>query len=272
MTREDLVLYRENKAEKNLLFHGTLENISGGLKVGGIDGVLWTSEYPTISQCYIPDGGLKALKPVLMDYQKKMSVRPVKGDFWFSVVVRDMGYDLNDERIKWGKNGFEAESWPCIYPTYEECMKHIESKGYSEGDDWLKIGFSDGKEVLLEKGYERSGKVFVGCKRGLKLKDLRCGESDLMNLEYYNVDGFEKAEREGYDGVIINDFAQTDEGNMGHVSIGLFQNAVDRMEWGEYEAKRFGFKGGLRDVDIKSTVEFDEYCENTLSTERGMDF
>ena len=37
--------------------------------------------------------------------------------------------------------------------------------------------------------------------------------------------GFQKVEKDGYDGIKINDYAQVEsEGNFGHTSIGLFES------------------------------------------------
>jgi len=57
----------------------------------------------------------------------------------------------------------------------------------------------------------------------LRILDISEGEGDLLNLQYHKLDSFQQAKQDGYDGVKIDDFAQSETfGNYGHSSIGLF--------------------------------------------------
>jgi hypothetical protein len=83
--------------------------------------------------------------------------------------------------------------------------------------------------------YRLSGRLFIVIpKEDLKIFDATMGgevEGDLNSLEYNNFGLIRGAEKAGYDGIKINDFAQIEsEGNFGHHSIGLFKNALKKVE------------------------------------------
>lgn len=70
-------------------------------------------------------------------------------------------------------------------------------------------------------------------KRDLRLLDFTLGgeiEGDLMNVDYHRIPEFRRAAKQGYDGVVINDFAQSNNyGNVGHISYGLFKHVVEDL-------------------------------------------
>ncbi len=96
--------------------------------------------------------------------------------------------------------------------------------------------------ILLDKNYQiapanfnAKGRLFIlKPKRDLKIYDTTNKERidpDLLNKDYYRFDWFEAAKKKGYDGIKINDFAQTEKmGNMGHTSIGLFPETIKDIE------------------------------------------
>ena len=108
----------------------------------------------------------------------------------------------------------------------------------SENDDmhhgcsWkLKTGSIDGKNILLPFDYKTNGRLLIiKPKRDIKIYDTTIGgkrNSDLTDLDYHKHNWFEKAEKSGYDGIRITDFAQSvDNGNVGHLSIGLFEKTL----------------------------------------------
>jgi hypothetical protein len=56
-------------------------------------------------------------------------------------------------------------------------------------------------------------------------------ESDLTDVDYHNLPMFRSAEKKGYDGVRITDFAQVEsEGNFGHISFGIFNGSIRKFK------------------------------------------
>lgn len=114
--------------------------------------------------------------------------------------------------------------------------KPTSSDDYNNSYSWkLKV---DGWE-LAPADYSHQGRLLILTpKRDLRILDTTNRgrrEGDLTDLDYHKHDWFEKAEAQGYDGIKINDFAQSnDQGNFGHVSYGLF-------------------KSTLKDLDVKET-------------------
>ena len=82
--------------------------------------------------------------------------------------------------------------------------------------------------------YQMRGKLFILIPdQDLNVYDMTYGGSidgDLTDLDYHKTDFFDKLKQKGYDGVKINDFAQSnDQGNFGHTSIGLFKQALPKV-------------------------------------------
>jgi hypothetical protein len=108
---------------------------------------------------------------------------------------------------------------------------------YSTGNDYswdLKMGFDQNKnQIILPANYRAEGRLLIiKPKEDLKIFDYAKGrESDMMDLDYHKLDLFKKVEKEGYDGIRINDFAQIEgEGNFGHDSIGLFESTIPKLD------------------------------------------
>lgn len=113
---------------------------------------------------------------------------------------------------------------------YEPTMKNDEFGDYS----WkLKTKYRNGKSILLPANFREKGKLFImKPMRDFKILDLRRSEEgDLSDVEYHNTEGFRAAEKAGYDGIYINDFAQIEsEGNSGHTSIGVFNSSIKDLD------------------------------------------
>ena len=96
----------------------------------------------------------------------------------------------------------------------------------------LKIKYENGEEVVLPKDYRTKGRLLILTpKETLNIFNMRTSvEGDLTDLDYHKIDIFRKVEKEGYDGVLINDFAQIEsEGNFGHKSIGIFNDSINKL-------------------------------------------
>jgi len=147
----------------------------------------------------------------------------------------------------------------------------LESMGYSPDRELYDLDFSwalyTDKNDIVAKNYRPDGRLFiVTLKRDMKFFDMTNAgdvEGDLMDLDYNKLDTFTKIEASGYDGVKINDFAQSDNlGNYGHWSYGFFKNTLNDLNIKEIKAVH-------QDIDINSddediTPEYKNYM-NTIN-------
>lgn len=228
---------------EGVLFHGTAEEIEGGLKPGG-DGTLWTSDSPVIAQQYIPASGIESIRSKPMDYELDSRVLPNLNDTFYGLARRISGLEITDvERDHMG----QAKSWavPEGWPTYGDVVRYVEQDlGYDPGrfgSYSLKVVTEGGKDRVMPAGWKMAGQLFMTLADGLDLKDVRqASEPDLSLYEHNNVGAFRAAAAEGRDGVVINDFAQTDQyGNFGHLSFGLNRNGLAKVKWVSIPATRF---------------------------------
>jgi len=114
-------------------------------------------------------------------------------------------------------------------------------KTYSSNNDYRwDLKFKDSE--LQPSDFKFQGRLLIVIpKRDLKLFDATYNgerEADLMNLDYHRHDWFEMAKKKGYDGIKINDFAQSDDyGNVSHYSYGLFEDTLKDLDIKEIKAK-----------------------------------
>jgi len=241
---------------KGLLFHGTCESFEDALKGGPYDGVLWTADSPVIAQQYIPSSGSSVLVHRPMDYELKDRVRPNPDSWWNGLAKRISGLECREVELDaYGR----AKSWivPDGWPTYGDCVRHVEEVlGYrtDRGGYEIRQQLVDGRFEDRPAGWQVEGWLYVALSDGLRFKDLRrSSEGDLMDLEYHDVEGFETAASEGWDGVIINDFAQADgHGNVGHVSWGLLPKGLEKAEWIRLPAVRRPLESGHFTPDVEA--------------------
>lgn len=124
----------------------------------------------------------------------------------------------------------------------------LEALGYKHTgyDDNYNLNFgwkiSIDNDQLQPADYRTQGRlIIITPKRNFKILDTTNRgrrEGDLTDLDYHKHDWFEQAQKNGYDGIKINDFAQsTDMGNVGHTSIGLFQNTLRDVNAEEIQAQ-----------------------------------
>lgn len=227
--------YTTKELFDQLLFHGTCENIIGNLKPGG-DGLFWMAESPAIAQTYIPEAGATMIVN-LNSHSPNESIRPDKG-FEYDILqqmVQD-GYALPYEIKKW--NGNQAMSWSTFKSIkYSDLINYIENVlGYQpdeRGFYRLKLQSNTGdiNKFLRKDDYKQGNLYMLIGKNKLKIKDISQHGFDLSNPAYLQYNIFRNIEKEGYDGVRINDYAQTDNwGNLGHISIGIFKSAISKLQ------------------------------------------
>lgn len=247
------------------LFHGTGEPLSGDLRPGGYDGLFWTAETSAVAQTYIPASGGSVLVGV-RSFELNDHVRPSQHSALYAL-AKQMGPAPDD--VKWDRHGV-AQSWRipegCL--TNLDVVNHIENVlGYvnkGSGKDRSYEMLADGWDPLTKEHrimpatHKRVGSlVIVDGFQSMKFLDISFGESDLSDVQYHNHSAFQRARESGYDGVVIDDFAQTKTwGNVGHRSIGFFTQAVSRLEKILIPAKRFEWGPTVKDLEIKDTPEF----------------
>jgi hypothetical protein len=150
---------------------------------------------------------------------------------------------LEDQKKELQKKWFEVDPQRKKIKYVNEKLTALGYKpnGRNEADsnnNWtLKID-NDG---LVSPDHKAKGRLFI-CTvlRDLKIYDNTYGgqiEGDLTDVEYHSHELFQKKQSEGYDGVRINDFLQSEHhGNVGHKSIGLFKHAIKFLDIDEIEA------------------------------------
>jgi hypothetical protein len=231
------------------LFHSSGEPFDDkNLRGGGYDGIVWTTTDSAISQTYIPVAGAE------MFTQTSSILLPSQSSIITSI-QKMVGLEYDD--ITWGRGG-RAESYRVLKNPFQDIddahdsyydtvpLKNkrindyiINTLGYKPtGEDYnnnyqwkLKV---DGNKIM-PANYQMKGRLFILVpSQDLKVYDMTYGgsiEGDLTDLDYHKTAFFDELAKKGYDGVKINDFAQSsDQGNFGHTSIGLFKQALGKVD------------------------------------------
>lgn len=248
--------------EQDALYHGTSELIKGRLTVGAYDGILWTGKTPDIAQNYIPECGLSAMHFKPGRWEMDNPVRLLRrGDMIFGL-LKQMGYDISaefDDMDNVLRYSIKKEGVSVATPTNSDAYGFLTDRlGYDKDVDAItvKMAFVDKTLTPLPKDYKRKGELYIlsGASK-LNLYDMAVGESDLGDRQYHRCDLFRKLEEKGYDGVVINDFAQSKiQGNFGHKSTGLFKSALEKMDFFKIDAVNHDWVD-YDDFRSKSTAE-----------------
>lgn len=250
-----------NKYNKeDLLFHGSGEPIDGPLVARSWGGILWVGETPDVAQNYIPTSGSSIIVHI-PTYKDNFTFRPDKG---FNLdLLNLMGYYPKD--IKWDHIG-QAISYSVDgkgLPTHREVRNYVENVlGYKKDRNGAYHIREDDNGNIAPASYKLKGTLFIIIgKSKLKLYDMTGGtnDDDLMDPTYNKIHLFKRIEKEGYDGVIINDFAQSKMwGNVGHRSIGIFPSGLAKLKIENTPASNFDWGDSLDAVD---TEEFKQWLE-----------
>jgi len=203
------------------MFHGSLESFTGGLKPGG-DGLIWFTDSPKIAQLYIPQSGGE------MALNERSLQRPSQ-DQTIQELQKMIGIEYDTSKVKWGPGG-QANSfsgpkgWDHL-PTEEDINGLMKKYGFEKDDhDLYRIRTHHGK--ILKPNTKVKGRLFIArVKKPLSIYKKAMGEGDLTDVQYNDLSTFKKVEEVGYDGILIDDFAQSKEwGNFGHLSVGVFDD------------------------------------------------
>lgn len=214
-----------------VLFHGTLETFAGGLKGGGYDNIIWFSDSPRIAQLYIPRAGMTS------HLDAETISRPTK-DVYLQNLQKLIGIDYDLEDVEWDRNratSFSApKGWDKL-PKEADVIRLMKESGWADERGQFKIKFN--KDKPLKPGEASPGRLFIAkVKEPLTVWVKATGDGDLQDLQYHDLKGFKAAEAQGLDGVVIDDFAQSEvEGNFGHQSLGMFSD--DKLQIREVPAQ-----------------------------------
>jgi hypothetical protein len=207
-----------------LLFHGSLEDFEGDLRPGGFDRAAWFADTPSVAQLYIPCAGLRVY--VTPDGLRWPSLSPQ-----IRAIQAALGIEYDEAKV-------ERDAHGCLrsyglprgwreFPTVEDVAARLQGLGFPVRG--AQIGFHRGR--LLRPEECAPGRLFVVTPRTpLKIANLAAGgEGDLQQPQHLELSLFQRAAAAGYDGVLIHDFAQSREyGNLGHLSVGLFEHALPK--------------------------------------------
>lgn len=235
------------------LFHGTLEEFEGALRPGGYDQVLWFADVPSIAQLYIPCSGGSA-------YMTPEGLKRPSQHAATQALQRQTGiiYDY-ESGVEWDEYGrlrsyASPRGFEGRIPTDAEVVEMLRDAGFGMLRPWESFSVDtyiddEGRYHVLPPGTCRTGRLFVARpRRDMKIYVMAHEEGDLMSPQYHAVKAFAALAERGYDGVLINDFAQSKEwGNLGHFSVGIFPHAVGDLEatsvpaeYREFEDRRWG--------------------------------
>ena len=224
-------------------YHGTCETFGGPLRPNQYDGCLWLAYAPTVAQTYIPASGSRTLIGVSR-WQMDEPVRPSgngpsrRPEGLYAVALHlgfpaavDVEFDACDRPVAYGT--------PPGYPTNREVVQRLAAMGYAwqEGTDfqaWVRTAVGKDKDIFLPKDHRMEGRLFiVDGVSDLKLYDYASGrDGDLTDVDYRKIDLFRDVEAQGYDGIIIHDFCQTEtHGNVGHRAIGVFPGGIAKIRY-----------------------------------------
>lgn len=213
--------------KNSYLFHGSAEKISGGLKGGGYDGMIWFADSPKIAQLYIPTAGITL-------YLGADTISRPSQDDHCQLLQKQLGIEYDYSDIEWDgqrpKSFANPKGWEKL-PTEADVERLMKKGGFGtrkHSFDPFIIHVDSGK-ILKEKEAQK-GRLFIAqTKEPLTLWRKAKGDSDLQDLQYHDLYGFQKMRERGLDGVLIDDFAQSKEyGNFGHLSVGLYK--TDKLD------------------------------------------
>ena len=230
------------------LYHGTLvEFPAAKLTTGGYDDVLWTTDSAPIAQSYLGCSGISVSMGPGSIFRPSMNrhVQAVQERLGFNFgygTSRAPDFDAHGDPKAWfWPVGMPKEHWEAE----KEIKRRILESGWKpirEGSEVFEFDFDDGK--LLGPGECAEGRLFIiTVEQDLRIFDMTEGgevEGDLMDVDYHKLDVFRAAEKRGFDGIKINDFAQSKLwGNFGHTSIGVFRGSLKKLSWVAIPARNF---------------------------------
>lgn len=246
-----------------VLFHGTPKDFERP-RPGG-DQVFWTADNSAVAQTYIPATGSTITASLTHGLQDKLWPQVYDA---FTAVAAQMGYEAQDVRLDDLGRIRSYRYPPQGWPTYDEVCDHMEQQlGYPRGPrgkgcyELLVNGWDAEKQqpVVMPHDYRRMGHLLIiGGHEQLRLYDMSTGESDLMAPQHRRLGLFAKLREQGWDGVVIDDFAQCRNwGNVQHKSYGFFEEALGALQIQRIPATRFDWADDhARSLQVTKTPEY----------------
>lgn len=243
------------------LFHGTgvkfpMKEIRGG----GYDDIIWTAEAPTIAQNYIPISGLVV-------YASAETIRFPSKDELIQQIQEMIGIHYDHFDVKWDYMGraisFSVpEYWDHI-PKAKEIQEMLSDIGFEKPDINRPYAFRVSESRILRPDEKTLGRLFIfEAQEPVRIFDYTSGgekEGDLTDVDYNKLNLFRIIEKKGYDGIKINDYAQSEYwGNFGHTSIGLFPRALSKFRWTTIPASNFDWGEGIS-INETMTPEYKSF-------------
>lgn len=261
-----------------MLFHGTGAMFDDPPRPGS-DGLFWCALDPATAQNYIPATGGKVFAG-FSSYEKNQSVAPHQNDPFFSIAL-----SLSDAAPSDVQRDFRGRATsyriPKGWPTYQDVGKHIEEVlGYEnqhQGSGSHRYALrSTGWDAVLQlptivhNDYREVGQLLIieGFEH-LRLLDISTGEGDLSNPQHSKLRLFAQARAQGYDGMVIDDFCQSENwGNVGHTAVGFFDHAIPDLTIHAIDACRHEWGLDRQALMHTSTPEFEQWQQERLSRAR----
>jgi hypothetical protein len=204
------------------LFHGTSAHVSGQLRGGGYDNIIWFSDTPKIAQLYITGSGFTAY--LSADQISRPNKQP-----YIQQLQKQLGIEYDYASVEWEGNRatsyYSPKGWASL-PTEKDVDRLMKDKGFGlqrkhSSDPYIVQVVND---KILKDEEAKKGRLFIAkVDKPLILWRKSKGEGDLTDVQYHDLSGFQLMKEKGLDGVLIDDFAQSKEyGNFGHLSVGLY--------------------------------------------------
>ena len=257
----------------NTLFHGTPNNytVAG---VSSYDRIWWTATHSVIAQTYIPASrGYVDLHVYPEEMSKRViPCKPGVCPLW-DIATMIQPELLNETRAQYDTRGHAVSySISDAHPKVADICLAIENIfGYVADPDGrsavrkyrLRIERIDdlGRSLYAASSWKLPGFLWIiQPPHDLKFYDMT-GESsgDLTDPHYHHIHRFIALHEAGYDGVIIDDFAQSPTwGDVAHISYGFFAHAIPKLVSTRIPAKNFDW--GPDSADFLGSVISPEYA------------
>ena len=251
---------------KDTYFHGTGEDFETPLHGGGYDNMIWTADNPAVAQNYIPatGGGMSSPVDQWSSDSENVSRFYSPHDSMITLLKQmGYGYPIDEELDNTGRyKSFRYKDRPA---KMGELREYLRSLGYDPAQDrMLRSRFNNGVQVITPKDFRQMGRLFVGSPHNpLNIYNGEGLGDGLLDPAYHKLNVFDKLKSHGYDGVRIQDHAQSENwGNVGHTSVGLFPETAQKLNWDVLPAPNFDWGDKL--AGVYDTPEFQAWREQKI--------
>jgi hypothetical protein len=205
--------------------HG--KNVDGGYRIPAVFKPINNTYFEAKEAYYAAKEDAERLEKAFMENRGKETEERIKiREEWRTAIVKA---EMMEAKLREAN----TEKAQCEYVNQKlREMGYIPtSESNYNGNHHWKLKTKRG--VLLRADYRAKGRLFIlTAKEDIRFFDYAGDrEADLTNVDYHNIPMFRSAEKNGYDGIRITDFAQMEsEGNLGHVSFGIFNGSIHKFD------------------------------------------